>query len=286
MRNVLIFCAIFSCFTAFGAEPFVKKADIPYVPDGGERQQLDLYLPIGYEKAEKPFPVICIIHGGGWGAGGKEHATGWAHRYVPQGYAVAGITYRFQPKDPMPAQVVDCKTAVRWLRAHAKEYNLDSDRFGAWGHSAGGHLTAFLGAGDAKEFDLGENLDQSSAIQAAVDYCGPADFIGWLEENPNKKSMCKGLFGGNADEKKELIRNMSPVSHVSKDSCPMLIVHAVDDELVPVSQSRELYKSLQKVGVESELIELAAGDGGHGSKSFNTPATMEKVTKFYEKHLK
>ncbi len=274
----------------FGAEPFVKKADIPYVPGGGERQRLDLYLPIGYEKSEKPLPVLCIIHGGGWAAGGKEHATGWAHRYVPKGFAVVGITYRFQPKDPMPAQVVDCKAAVRWLRAHAKEYNLDVAHFGAWGHSAGGHLSAFLGTtGDTKEFDLGENLDQSSAIQCVVDYCGPTDFIGWYEGKLEKQSdgnFTKGLFGGPYEEKKDLIHKMGPLFHVSKTSCPMLIVHAVDDELVPVSQSRKLYEALRKADVESEFIELAAGDGGHGSKSFNTPNTMEKVTKFFEKHLK
>jgi acetyl esterase/lipase len=207
-----------------------------------------------------------------------------ANQLVSQGYAVAGITYRFRPKDPMPAQVIDCKAAVRWLRAHAKEYNLDVNRFGAWGGSAGGHLVAFLGAGGAKEFDVGENLDQSSAVQAVVDYFGPSDFIGWIEATPAAAERFQTLFSGTFEEKKELVKQMSPVTHVTKNSCPMLIIHAVDDPTVPIAQSRKLYEVLQKAGVEAELVQLETG--GHNFKKLSSPENLEKITNFFEMHLK
>ena len=279
MRTFFSLCVVVVCSMAFGAEPFVKKANIPYVSGGGERQQLDIYLPLDYEKAEKPFPVICFIHGGGW-AGRTPSQTFAANIFVAKGYAIAEITYRFVPQDPMPAQVIDCKAAVRWLKAHAEEYNLDANRFVAWGHSAGGHLAAFLGAGGAKEFDVGENLDQSSTVRAVVNYFGPTDLVGYGAE---KSQRFKKLFGGTFEEKKDLAERMSPISHVTKTSSPMLIVHAVNDETVPISHSRKLHQALQKAGVESELFELSTG--GHSYRKLTSPETIERMTTFFEKHL-
>ena len=284
MRTLLSLCVVVVCSMAFGAEPFVKKADIPYVPGGGERQQLDIYLPPDYEKAEKPLPVICFIHGGGWRQGTKDMAAFAALRFVPKGYAVAGMTYRFRPQDPMPAQVIDCKAAVRWLKAHAKEYNLDANRFGVWGASAGGHLAAFLGAGGAKEFDVGENLDLPSTVQAAVVHFGPSDFVLWYKESPDATTRFQGLFGGTFEEKKDLIKSMSPVTHITKASSPMLIVHAVDDAVVPIVQGRKLHEVLQKADVESEFLEMPTGE--HDFRRLTTPDILDKIEKFFEKHLK
>ena len=198
MNRFVSFFVFFLCplvtSTACGAAPYLKKADIPYVPGGGERQQLDLYLPLDYDKAEKPLPLICAIHGGGWSGGSKDQAAIVANLFVPRGYAVAGITCRFRPKDPMPAQIIDCKAAVRWLRAHAKEYNLDVDRFGVHGSSAGGHLAALLGTCETKEFDVGENLDQSSMVQVVVNFFGPSDFVGWVDEHPDVTTRVRLMY--------------------------------------------------------------------------------------------
>ena len=284
MRTFFSLCAIFVCSAVFSADPFIKKADIPYVPGGGERQQLDLYLPIDYEKSTKPFPVICFIHGGAWQGGTKDLARTAANEFVQKGYAVAGITYRFCPQDPMPAQVIDCKAAVRWLKAHAKEYNLNANRFGVWGTSAGGHLSAFIGTGGAKEFDQGENLNQTSTVQAAVVYYGPTDFFGWFDADPNAVERFAYLFGGAAEEKKELIRSMSPVTHATRTSCPMLLVHAVDDATVPIAQSRKLHTVLRISGVEAELVEFT--EGGHNFRNLLTPEVLEKIASLFEKHLK
>ena len=114
--------------------------DLEYVPGGHERNRLDLYLP---EKAARPRPVILYVHGGGWQGGDKSN--GPALRFASKGYAVASMNYRFSQHATFPAQIYDCKAAVRWLRANARKYGLDADHIGAWGGSAGGHLVALLG---------------------------------------------------------------------------------------------------------------------------------------------
>ncbi|MCX7825807.1 MAG: alpha/beta hydrolase, partial [Verrucomicrobiae bacterium] len=125
--------------------------DLAYVENGHARQKLDLYLP---EKAAAPLPLIIWVHGGGWAAGSKDQCQPLRSGYTSRGYAVASIGYRLSSDAIFPAQIEDCKAAIRWLRAHAKQYGLNPDRFGVWGSSAGGHLAALLGTtGGLKEFD-------------------------------------------------------------------------------------------------------------------------------------
>src|SRR5713101_8014594 len=148
--------------------------DLEYVKGGHERQKLDLYLP---EKSDGPLPLIVWIHGGGWIGGNKENPPGL--EFLNRGYALASINYRLSQHAKFPAQIEDCKAALRWLRANAKTYNLDPDRIGVWGESAGGHLVALLGTtGDVKELEGEEgNPQQSSEVQAVVDWFGPTDFL-------------------------------------------------------------------------------------------------------------
>ncbi len=141
--------------------------DLPYIEDGHERHRLDLYLP---QKAEGQLPLIVWIHGGAWQAGSKNGCP--AVSFVGKGYAVASINYRLSQHAVFPAQIEDCKAAIRWLRAQAKKYHLAPDHVGVWGASAGGHLVALLGtSGNVKEFEgEGGNLDQSSRVQCVVDW--------------------------------------------------------------------------------------------------------------------
>jgi acetyl esterase/lipase len=131
------------------AVPLGVKAmrDVAYARIDGKPLLLDLYLPV---KAARPMPVIVFIHGGAWRTGSKERCP--AIVMTAQGFAVASIDYRLTDEAVFPAQIYDCKGAIRWVRAHAKEYGLDPDRIGVWGNSAGGHLVALLGtSGGAKE---------------------------------------------------------------------------------------------------------------------------------------
>jgi acetyl esterase/lipase len=260
--------------------------DLAYVPDGHERQKLDLYLP---ENPKGPLPVIIWVHGGAWFLGSKDECP--AVFFAQRGYAVASVGYRLSQHAIFPAQIEDCKAAVRWLRAHAAEYGLDPKRIGAWGASAGGHLVALLDmTGDMKDFDVGGNLDQSSRVQAVVDYFGPTDFLRWSEQSGTNSVINHDapdapearLIGGRLKDNPDKANRASPITYVSRDAAPMLIVHGDADPLVPLQQSVELYDALKQAGVDVQL-HIVKG-GGHGT---GFPSDVGKlVVKFFDEHLK
>jgi acetyl esterase/lipase len=255
--------------------------DLPYVPNGHERQKLDLYLP---EKARGPLPVIVYVHGGAW-LGGSKEAGRQLLPLVARGYAIAAANYRLSQHAKFPAQIEDCKTAIRWLRAHAKEYNLDPDHFGAMGPSAGGHLVALLGTtGHVKELEGKGNLDQSSRVQAVVDWFGPTNFTkmgGWhaRPDSPEAK-----LIGGPVADNKDKAAKANPIAYITKDAAPFLIMHGTRDETVPIGQSELLHDALKKAGVETTFTRIE--DAGHGGPPFQTPEILKTVEAFFDRHLK
>ena len=266
----------------------VARRDVAYVPGGGPRQTLDVFFP---EKSDKPLPLVVWIHGGAWHAGGKERTP--AMPLLADGFAVASVTYRFSQDAPFPAQIEDCKAAIRWLRANAKELNIDPARVGVWGSSAGGHLVAMLGtAGDVKAWDKGENLDQSSRVQAVCDWFGPADLLTMGAQSPPGSriqhdaadSPESQLVGGAVQENKDKARAASPVTYVTADDAPFLIMHGDHDALVPHEQSVELNEALKKAGVESTLKTMEAS--GHGDGAFRTPDAFATVREFFIRTLR
>ena len=253
-------------------EGAVVHRDLAYVTDGHERQKLDLYLP----KEGKDLPLIINIHGGAWMGGSKE--WGAPLEYLERGYAVASINYRLSQHAIFPAQIEDCKAAVRWLRAHASEYRLDPNRFAAIGSSAGGHLAAMLGTtGDVREFEVGENLGVSSRVQAVVDNFGPTDFLqmdahrlpnGMVHDTPDSPES--QLVGGPIQDNKEKVSRANPITYVTKNSPPFLICHGDSDPPVPHHQSELLVAALKKVGVPVTFYTVKGG--GHGGfKDPNVP---------------
>lgn len=261
--------------------------DLEYGRAGEVPLRLDLYVP---ENPDGALPLVLWIHGGGWRSGSKVHCP--ALFLTRRGYAVASVDYRLVPDAVFPAQIQDCKAAVRWLRAHAQEYRLDPKRFGVWGASAGGHLAALLGtAGDVPQFDapIGD-MGQSSRVQAVCDFFGPVDFTPLLHLPPDHPraaahSAVSQLLGGPLREREGLVRLASPVTHVSPDDPPFLIVHGSNDEGVPISQSRSLFEALQKAGVPCSL-HIVEG-AGHGMGGMRDSAELEaKVAAFFDQHLK
>lgn len=259
--------------------------DLQYVPGSNNPfQSLDLYLP---RKAEGgPVPLIVWIHGGAWMSGDKNHAP--LPIILDRGYAVASLNYRLTTTDLHPAQIYDCKAALRFLRAHAAEYKVDPARIGVWGHSAGGHLAALLGtSGDVKELegDLG-NKDISSRVQAVVDWAGPTDFVTCaLQAPPNCRIDFKSpsnpiaaLMGPNQSPTAYLAA--SPIQYVSGDDPPFLILHAQDDDVVPVKQAIELSELLKmkKVKVRSHISTY----GGHG---LFKPEFVNETMDFFDENL-
>ncbi len=204
--------------------------NLQYVEGGHERNRLDLYLP---EKAEGRLPLVVWIHGGAWRGGSKDDVP--ALPLVGKGYAVASINYRLSQHAVFPAQIEDCKAAIRWLRANAAKYHLDPDHIGVWGASAGGHLVALLGTtGGVKDLEgNGANLDQSSRVQCVIDWFGPTELTTMGEQGDKPGSPVALLIGGLVQENREKARKASPLTYVSKDSAPFLIMHGDKDNLVP-----------------------------------------------------
>lgn len=258
--------------------------NLEYVPGGHERQKLDIYLP---EKGKytNPLPIVVWIHGGAWRAGSKENCR--SRVFLEEGFAAASINYRLSQHATFPAQIEDCKAAIRYLRANAKKYDIDPDRIGVWGASAGGHLVALLGTtGDVKDFDKGHNLHVSSKVQAVCDFFGPTDFTKMSEfesrmDHDAADSPEAILVGGPVQENKEACRRANPITYVSTNDPPFLIVHGDKDPLVPHNQSELLYEALKKVDVDVKFHSVKGG--GHGFKDAQVD-TM--VSEFFKKHLK
>ncbi len=260
--------------------------DLAYVENGHERQKLDLYLP---EKTEGPLPVVIWIHGGGWSSGSKEQCPPLRQGYLAHGYAVASLGYRLSNHAIFPAQIEDCKAAIRWLRAHAKEYHLDGDRFGVWGSSAGGHLVALLGtSGDVKDFEVGANLDVSSRVQAVCDFYGPTD-LGRFVTTPGFESHAiagspeSRLLGGAVTEQKEQVAKANPITFVDKSDPPFLIVHGDKDVTVPINQSEMLFEALKKEGVSAHFHTIKGAGHGNGFAGKNID---DLVLGFFDARLK
>jgi acetyl esterase/lipase len=255
--------------------------DLEYIPGGHARNKLDLYLPA---KADHPLPIIVWIHGGAWLGGSKEGCP--AIPLVVKGYAVASINYRLSQHAVFPAQIEDCKAALRWLRANAEKYHLDPKHVGVWGASAGGHLVALLGTTDGvKELEgKGGNLDQSSRVQCVVDWFGPTDFTRMGGSHDDANAPEARLIGGPVQENKEKAAKANPITYVTRDSAPFLIMHGEEDKVVPINQSELLDEALRKAGVESTFVHIPYN--GHGGPGFASPENRKKVEEFFEKHLK
>ncbi len=273
----------------------VALRDLAYVTEGHPRQKLDLYLPSptgqaapnGQAKAGK-LPLIVWIHGGGWQQGSKDGSP--ALRFLNEGYAVASVNYRLSQHAIFPAQIEDCKAAIRWLRAQAAKYNLDPNRFGVWGSSAGGHLVALLGTtGDVKEFERGENLQFSSRVQAVCDFFGPTDFLqmdahrlpdGMIHNETRSPEAL--LIGGPIQENKEKTARANPISYVTPDDPPFLIVHGDADPAVPHHQSQLLDAALRRAGVPVTFYTVKGGKHGN----FSDEKVPVLVAEFFARTLK
>jgi len=284
------FLAAFLCLAASTlAQNAGVKAhrDLVYVEGGHERHKLDLYLP---EKAYGPLPLLIWVHGGGWQNGSKDGCPPLRGSYIEHGYAVASINYRLSGHAVFPAQIEDCKAAIRWLRAHAKDYNLDTKRFGVWGGSAGGHLVALIGtSGDVTEFDVGANLDQSSRVQAVCDYYGPSDLTVFVttpgyESHATDSSPEAKLLGGTVMQNKDKAARVNPITYVSKDDPPFLIVHGDKDPTVPINQSQLLFEALKKSEVSVRFHTIRGA--GHGGPGFAGKNIEDMVSTFFDERLK
>jgi len=260
-------------------------------------QKLDIYLPT---TGSGPFPLVIMVHGGGFMFGDKADGGGLTgvDALLAAGYAVASINYRLSGEALYPAQIHDAKAAVRFLRANAAQYNLDPDRFGAWGASAGGNLAAMLGTSCGvaalEGADLG-NADQSSCVQAVVDWFGPTDFLQMDQQftgtscpvNHNDASSPESqLIGAAIQTKPELAKAANPITYVSAKAPPFFIQHGTADCNVPPQQSQLLADALKSaIGADKVTLTFLQG-AGHGGSQFSDAANLKLVLDFLNKYLK
>jgi len=299
-----IFLAALLVVLVLGAPGCGKKtikrewANIDYVGDGIEAHRLDIHLP---ETGEGPFPVVIVIYGSAWFSDDlKDTAFNTLGPSLLQsGFAVVAINHRASTDAIFPAQIHDVRAAVRFIRANAASYGIDTSFVGVTGYSSGGHLASFLGtAGNTMqqtvnsvtvdlEGSLGEYPSASIRVDAVVDWFGPTDFqimdsCGSEMIHSAENSPESSLVGGPIQEMDEMCALANPVTYVDANDPPFLIIHGDADPLVPSCNSEELYDTLKGSGVPAEFI-LVPG-GGHGPGVL-THTYFQKMTDFFRSHV-
>jgi acetyl esterase/lipase len=260
------------------------ELDVPYAATDNPRQRLDLYLPTD-AAADAKLPLIVYIHGGGWQGGDKRAGLVLLPLVQSGEYALASVGYRLTSEAIWPAQIHDCKAAIRWLRSHASKYGIDPARIGVAGSSAGGHLVCLLGTtGDVADLEgsLGEHRDVDSRVVCVVNQFGPTDFIDIDGANDAAKGMVAKLLGGPPADVPEVARAASPLAYVTKDDAPVICIHGTADQLVPYSQSTKLDRAYEQAGIE--CLVLTIPEGGHGG--FRNPEVNLRTKQFLDKHLR
>ncbi len=242
-------------------------------------------------------PLIVWINGAGWRRCDKNLMSAELEYFAEQGYAVAFIQYRHSGQGHFPAQLIDCKTAVRYLRSHAAMYGIDSDRIIAMGRSAGGHLASWM-AMNTDEFDSEEWADTSSRVQAAVDFFGPVDIrqcnlveIEKMKDPHHRWHRLEethggALLGGDPDTMIDRSDAASPIHAIHKNMAPIMILHGDQDPLVPLAISEDFYDRLVAAGLENQSELCVVENGGHGTRELFQVEVKERVVSFLRKHVK
>lgn len=285
--------AIVALFLGASASPFAfsqseklvaTHSDVAY-GDESPSQKLDVYLA----KSDNPLPVMVHIHGGGWRGGSKNSVPSWLTDAVREGWcSVVSIEYRFTDVAPHPAQVNDCLRAIQFVRYNAAKWNMDPQRIGVTGGSAGGHLTLWVAlhddSADPNSTDPVKKL--SSRVACAVSFAGPTDWS-LLSEVEHKHPAYRQLLGyepgtpaDKMDAKAKI--DVSPISFASVDDPPVMQVHGDKDDIVPLQHAQNMNKRLKKVGVQTELIIV---EGGNHSVAGAGPQVAERAAGFVRKQL-
>jgi acetyl esterase/lipase len=237
---------------------------------------LDVYVPgaaLDTAQQGRGVPGVLYLHGGAWRSGDKSEVSVWAGLLVSQGYVVASANYRLAPQHKWPAQIEDAKCALRYLRANASTYNLDPLRVGVMGSSAGGHLAALLGlTGPEAGLDgTGGHPEQSTSVQAVVDLFGPANLLGY--DLQGYRQDVEAMLGVPLEQATDILRRASPVTYVSANAPPFLIIQGDKDTVVPPAQSQELYDRLVAAGASATL--LMVKNAGHGFAPVGGPISPD-----------
>jgi acetyl esterase/lipase len=254
--------------------------DATYCTMDGLPQKMDIYFP----DAAGPWPVLVYVHGGSWMVGDKSEAVVLGRDMRAQGYAVVSLNYRLYPAVRFPQMIEDVKCAIRSLRAHADQFNLDANHIAAMGASAGGHLVALLGTSDKTDgWDVGEYLDQSSRVQAVIAMAPATDFSKKFM-NTDIQTLVLVAFGD------ANIAAASPITHITSDDPPFLLIHGDQDSVLPFEQSQLMYDKLKETGVAAQFVVVENGDhtltAPDGSAKPTTGEINQIISDFLAANLK
>ena len=284
----VVLLSLFSAMVALRAadlavpETVVFERDIEFANPDNQHLQVNVARPKG---GEALLPAVVCIHGGGFRAGKRESYDRLCVTLAERGYVAITVTYRLAPAYPFPAAVLDCKAAVRWLRANAAKYHVDPARIGVTGGSAGGHLAQFLGVtAGVKEFEGAGNPDQSSAVACVVNFYGPSDLTKSYDKSVDAAEVLPLFFGGDLSTKRREHITGSPLYWVTPDAAPTLIVHGTDDKYVAYEQAGWMLEKLTASAVQAELLTLESA--GHGFKGADLEKAEKALMAFFDKHLK
>jgi acetyl esterase/lipase len=269
---------------------FTVLPDVQYCTGGGKPLLMDVFVP--QHRTRTPTPAVLWIHGGGWERGDKNGNSG-AQLLADEGFVTASLFYRLSGDSPFPADIEDCKCAIRFLRANAAKYGVDPDRVGVAGASAGGHLAELVATADQSAGLEGNGGWQnvSSKVQAASAYYGVSDFtVGATQFQHHTGLVVLKLFRGTEKDKPELYRKASPIFYVSKDDPPLLLVHGEKDDLVPFDQSVRMAEAYRRAALSVEFI--AVKNAGHDFEqvgdapvSPSVEAIRQRTIDFFERNL-
>jgi len=253
--------------------------------ENGDGSDHDLAMNVFFPKAnDELLPAIIYMHGGGFVQGDRNIGNQPSAILAQGGYFACTISYRLIDKARLPAAMHDAKAAVRFLRANAEELGIDPDRIGVWGHSAGGHLAAYLGTtGNNPEThgEVGEFDGSSSDVACVVDFFGTSDLVEFARAGSRTEQMTRRLLGAAAQERiLERLRRVSPITWIDAGDPPFLIIHGDQDRVVPIEQSQLLDAKLRESGIPSELIVVEGA--GHG---VNDTGIMIRAVEFFDTHL-
>lgn len=282
------FLALLICVTCVSrelraVEPIER--DVEYAQIGEKRLLLDFYRAANSTQAKSP--LVIWVHGGAWRSGSKESVP--VTQWLESGYSIASVNYRLSPEAKFPAQVFDIKAAIRYLRANAEKYSVNSDCFVIAGSSAGGHLAALVGVSSGVkelEGEIGENLKVRSNVQAVVSFFGASNLQSILGQSTEyglgvRKPALQLLLGGQPTEVPDLAKLASPVTHVDASDPPLWLIHGDADPQMPLEQSKELYQAFKQVGIPVELDVIPNGKHG-GDEFFNINRLDELAQKLHK----
>ena len=252
---------------------FEVREEIVYSQVDDVKLMLDAYIP----RTDGTHPAVLVVHGGAWRNGDRQQLSGYARALAAKGFCCFAIDYRLAPKHKFPAQIEDCRSAVKWIRKNAGKYRVDPTRLGAIGYSAGGHLVTLLGTTGEAPSPESDNVD--TRLQAVVAGGAPTDFR-WFPDNGKWATY---WMGGDLSTHGENFKLASSAAFVDANDAPTFFFHGSKDTLVPFIWANRGHEALKKAGVKTEMHKVE--DATHRQAAAN-PEALKKAYEFLSAELK